>query len=129
MPCDDAGEQPHRRPGIARVERAGRRTEASQPSSQYSNRTAVAALDLDPEAAETGHRGLAVGAGCKIGDRRWTLGKCSENRVSMRDRLIAGHAQAPAHAPGGGNLCQRQQGHLRAILWYRSEERRVGKEW
>src|SRR5690242_14223957 len=66
-------------------------------------------LNLDAQPAQARQRRPAVRTWGKMGERRATLGQGREQRVTVRDRLVAGHTE-PAAQPAGGRDCGSQRG-------------------
>ena len=102
MARHDAGEEPHRRPRVAGVQRPGRRQQAANAAPLYKNTrradTSRGALGhFDPQLPQTRQGRPAVGTWRKIGQRRASMRKRSEEGITVRNRLVAGHAQAALH--------------------------------
>ena len=110
------GQHPHRRAGVAGVERLGWRTEAAEASSDDGQRPLRVDGDLDAEPTEARERRLAVGAGRVSGQARATVGQRRDQGVAMRDGLVARDAQAAVDAAGwcdGGGRHREDVGYQR----------------
>ena len=71
-------------------------------------------LRLDTEAAEARERRAAVGARRVPTQVRTAIGDARQERVAMRDRFIAGDAQAPQHTPcrSDRGSCERRHAEI-----------------
>ena len=65
-----------------------------------------------PRRLQAGQRRPAVGARRVVREARPAVGQGREQRVAVRDGLVARHAQAAAHAPGGRSPSRRHGQHL-----------------
>ena len=113
------------RPGIATVEPGrGRDKPAAGPgprSSPGPSSGAAGACDT-PRAARQASVDCTVGAGRVVGERGDAVGQGGQNRVAMRDRLVAGNSDSASHGAGGSNH-ERHAVHYSNLtgfpaLWY-----------
>jgi hypothetical protein len=103
----DSRQHSHRRSRVAGVERCPRRAERPQPPSADCHTVALS-LDRNAEAAQAVQRRLAIRAGRVVREHRSTAGQRGQDRVPMRDRLVAGHADATPQRAGGSDRRRRR---------------------
>ena len=108
MAGESAGQQPEGRAGVAGVEGTRRRSEAADAAAvdghdRPAGRPAggPGPLHADPERTEARQGGGAVGARRVAVDGRPALGQRREQRVAVRNRLVAGYRDAAPDAGGG----------------------------
>ena len=109
-----AGQQAHRRAGVARVEWYGWRTESFGPSSQYSDHAIRISFDIDSKRAQTGQRGPTIGTRRVPGQPRTTIRDRGKQGIAMRNGLVSGDTQTALNLTGRADRC----GGHGAILRY-----------
>ena len=118
---EDAGEQAHGRARVAGVEHlrwTHQRPDSAARDGHRGRLTGLRGLlDLDPEGAQTPQRRAAVGAGRVAADRRGAPGQRRQQRVTVRDGLVARDPQPPAQAPRRfhGDGGRRRGAHARPL--------------
>jgi len=98
----------HRGARISGVKRARGRTESGGASSDNENVPDLASSrrvfrDTDTQASQACKSGMAVRARRVIAQARRPGGQSREQRISVRDRLVAGHPDTPTDAAGRSN--------------------------
>ena len=96
VPGQHAGEHPHRGAGVVGFEDVGWR-EGPAKAAAFELHPWTVTADVDAEAREAGEGGRAVAAGRVIVEPGAPAGEGAEEGVAMRDRLVAGNHDAPAH--------------------------------
>ena len=76
---------------------------------------AAGPIVMAAERAQAAERGLAVGAGGVVGELGGAVRERAEQRVAMRNRLVAGHPDAARHASRRRNAGVQGRGHPATI--------------
>ena len=110
MRSEDAGEQPRRRARVLRVQRRRRCGQPAQASAVDDDGGEAAgggigfAMDRDAQRAQAVERGRAIGAGRIVRDPARAVGQRRQQRVAMRDGLVAGDTKTARQAPRRDNM-------------------------
>jgi hypothetical protein len=86
--CDQAGEHAHGRAGVAAVKRFGRLTEVPCGADHFDVPFMLG--DGCTECRHAGERTVRVGSGGEVRQTAGTLGNAGEERIPVRDGLVAG---------------------------------------
>ena len=110
MGRENARQQPCRRARVLRVERRRGRRQPTQASAVHDDGGLAAgdriglALEGHAERAQAVERGRAIGAGRIVRDPARAIGQRRQQRVAMRDGLVAGDAKTARQAPRRDNM-------------------------
>ena len=107
-----AGQHPHRRAGVAGVERRGGRTQMAQSSSHQSDGGGGVGRRSTPRPRRHASVDWQSAPRRIVAQVRRPVGERREQGVAMRDRLVAGHAQPAADAAGRRQRWRRWQTSL-----------------
>jgi hypothetical protein len=110
LPGQQAHRQAHGRAGVAHVERMRGGLQAAAAGAVHTDDIVLRALDAHAQRLQGGHRGEAVGAVEEAGRLGDAFGQSAQHQRTVRDRLVAGHADGAVQMRGwfdqpGGCVC------------------------
>ena len=94
-------EEPHRRSGVAHVQRLRRRLQAVHANAMHHEASGPALFDAHTEALQSRKRRQAIRALEEAADLGIALGDAAEHQRAMRDRFIARHVDFAADDAAG----------------------------
>ena len=116
---EQAGEQPHRRAGVATVDSLPWSVQ-SAPATAFDMDFDARLCDVHTKGTERANRAAIIATAGAIADMALALSDSREHNGAMANRLIAGEGERALHASGGGTDGSRGTHRIRFLIgWQR----------